>query len=416
MELDLLYGFIGDHESGTSPQLLSNLHDRRKLTPEQIAEDPALEDGDSNGLNDEAAYPTQRGVVITKIEDIFESIADCILDEGKELVIPLKTRPRNITVANKDDPTKINSSASAESRKITFPSKSPREAWKFTALLRILELSHEALVTGTVTTKRDMYYRDPELFVRQAAVDRYIDDIAYTFGVGRDALNVVAAAKGLVAGAFSIERKDGSKIYHCTEPEGILIPPSIKDIANVRLAYVNWILVIEKEATFRTLATNQYWKDSVAGKGILITAKGYPDIQTRQFLHLLSYQHPTIPIFALVDFDPDGISIMSTYKHGSMSLAHETNVAVPSIRWLGVRSCDFLNTETEIQGLLNLTARDRRVAVKMLAKCVDEEERDVEWKREFRVMLMLNVKAEIQILGNGDMLGEWLDKKLLHAI
>jgi meiotic recombination protein SPO11 len=107
---------------------------------------------------------------------------------------------------------------------------------------------------------------------------------------------------------------------------------------------------------------------------------------------------------------------MSTYKHGSMSLAHETNVAVPSIRWLGVRSCDFLNTETEIQGLLNLTARDRRVAVKMLAKCVDEEERDVEWKREFRVMLMLNVKAEIQILGNGDMLGEWLDKKLLHAI
>jgi meiotic recombination protein SPO11 len=131
MDLDLLYGFIGDHESGTSPQLLSNLHDRRKLTPEQIAEDPALEDGDSNGLNDEAAYPTQRGVVITKIEDIFESIADCILDEGKELVIPLKTRPRNITVANKDDPTKINSSASAESRKITFPSKSPREAWKF---------------------------------------------------------------------------------------------------------------------------------------------------------------------------------------------------------------------------------------------------------------------------------------------
>ncbi|KAN0099842.1 DNA topoisomerase IV, alpha subunit [Hyaloscypha variabilis] len=415
MDLDLIYGFIAGHESGTSPQLLSNLHDREKLTPEQIAEDPALEDGDSNELNDWTPDPNQRVLVITKIEDIFESIADCILDEGKELVIPLKSRPRNKIVANKDDPTKINSSTSADSRKITFPSKSPREAWKFTALLRILELSHEALVTGTVTTKRDMYYRDPELFMRQAVVDRYVDDIAYTFGVGRDALNVLAAAKGLVAGAFSIEKKDGSKFDHCTEPEGILIP-SIKDIANVRLAYVNWILVIEKEATFRTLATNQYWKDSVAGKGILITAKGYPDIQTRQFLHLLSYQHPTIPVFALVDFDPDGISIMSTYKHGSMSLAHETNVAVPSIRWLGVRSCDFLNTETEIQGLLNLTARDRRVAVKMLAKCVDEEERDVEWKREFRVMLMLNVKAEIQILGNGDMLGEWLDKKLLHAI
>lgn len=34
---------------------------------------------------------------------------------------------------------------------------------------------------------------------------------------------------------------------------------------------VQWILVIEKEATFSTLAKNQYWKDSVAGKGILLT-------------------------------------------------------------------------------------------------------------------------------------------------
>jgi meiotic recombination protein SPO11 len=184
-------------------------------------------------------------------------------------------------------------------------------------------------------------------------------------------------------------------------------------------------------ATFRTLATNQYWKDSLAGKGVLITvwssssfaaksdllqAKGYPDIQTRQFIHLFSRQHPTIPIFALVDFDPDGIAIMSTYKHGSMSLAHETNLTVPSIRWLGIRSCDFLDNHNDIQGLLNLTARDRRIAMKMLGKNIAEEDRDEEWRRELQVMLMMNVKAEIQILGGGDLLGEWLDKKLLEAV
>jgi DNA topoisomerase VI subunit A len=49
-----------------------------------------------------------------------------------------------------------------------------------------------ALVTSPMLTyTRDMYYRDPELFMRQAVVDRYVDDLAYTFGVGRDALNVV---------------------------------------------------------------------------------------------------------------------------------------------------------------------------------------------------------------------------------
>jgi meiotic recombination protein SPO11 len=128
MDFDLISGFISDHEVQTSPSLLSNSQDRRRLTPEQIAEDPALEDIE---LNDEIPNPTQRGVAITKIEDIFESIADCILDEGKELVIPLKSRPRNKTVANTDDSTKVNTATSIDPRKITFPSKSPKEAWKF---------------------------------------------------------------------------------------------------------------------------------------------------------------------------------------------------------------------------------------------------------------------------------------------
>lgn len=36
-----------------------------------------------------------------------------------------------------------------------------------------------------------MYYKDPELFMKQTVVDRYVDDLAFTLGVPRDALNVV---------------------------------------------------------------------------------------------------------------------------------------------------------------------------------------------------------------------------------
>jgi hypothetical protein len=39
---------------------------------------------------------------------------------------------------------------------------------------------------------RDIYYRDPELFMKQAVVDRYVGDLAYTLGVERDALNVAS--------------------------------------------------------------------------------------------------------------------------------------------------------------------------------------------------------------------------------
>ena len=38
---------------------------------------------------------------------------------------------------------------------------------------------------------RNIYYKDPALFKDQSTVDRYVDILAYTFGVPRAALNVV---------------------------------------------------------------------------------------------------------------------------------------------------------------------------------------------------------------------------------
>jgi meiotic recombination protein SPO11 len=125
-----------------------------------------------------------------------------------------------------------------------------------------------------------------------------------------------------------------------------------------------------------------------------------------------------VPIFALVDFDPDGLGIMSTYKHGSIALAHEAlNLAVPIIKWLGIRSSDFIADDENAQGMLKLSARDRRIARRMLEKNLFEEEgNEREWRRQLQVMLMLNVKAEIQILGNGEKLSQWLDEHLVDHV
>lgn len=38
---------------------------------------------------------------------------------------------------------------------------------------------------------RDLYYRNPTLFKNQDYVDQLVDDVAFTFGVGRDDLNIV---------------------------------------------------------------------------------------------------------------------------------------------------------------------------------------------------------------------------------
>jgi meiotic recombination protein SPO11 len=50
------------------------------------------------------------------------------------------------------------------------------------------------LFTCSHSSSRDMYYRDPELFLKQSVVDRYVDDIAFNLGVKREALNVVSSS------------------------------------------------------------------------------------------------------------------------------------------------------------------------------------------------------------------------------
>ncbi|KAF7940533.1 uncharacterized protein EAE98_000660 [Botrytis deweyae] len=392
-----------DEQKSASSQHGKHSNDTNPLTP------PLSTPEKIEGLNPRnTSTPSyQTGSAICKIEEICEAMTDCIIGRRKQFSIHLKSRSlgtKNVIPGSKEV---------FGSRVVQFPSSSPREAWKFVALLRILELSHEALVTGNIISKRDMYYRDPELFTKQAIVDRFLDDIACTLGLKRDALNVMAAAKGLVTGWFIMRRKNQSIMDYSSAADSQLVP-WVNEIEEMDLSQVKWILVIEKEATFRTLAEKRYWEYCNAGRGILLTAKGYPDIQSRQFLHYLAKHYPIIPIYALVDFDPDGLGIMSTYKHGSVALAHENeNLSVPSMRWLGLKSKDMMQGGKENEGLLKLSERDRRLAVKMLQRDVCQPGGDEdEWRREIQVMLMLNKKAEIQIIGNGNALENWLNESL----
>ncbi|KAL2040644.1 hypothetical protein N7G274_006623 [Stereocaulon virgatum] len=305
--------------------------------------------------------------VITKIEKIFENIADSLLRQ-EELSIPLRYKKLQPMT-----PHEATAELSSELTNVSFPAKTPREARSFTVLIRILGLMHEALCDDVMVSKRNIYYKDPALFKTQAVVDRYVDILAYTFGVQRSALNVTAAAKGLVAGELTLTNVNGTTVRRGGESPHLI--DDVSEVQKVDLAGVNWVIIIEKESTFRTLASSLLHQNSRAGKGIILTAKGYPDISTRAFLRLLSttptlpLQLPPPPIYALTDFDPDGIAIMSNYKHGSYTLSHENeHLNVPGIRWLGIKSRDIVNEAkgTEARGSLKLSGRDRKKAVKML--------------------------------------------------
>ncbi len=112
---------------------------------------------------------------------------------------------------------------------------------------------------------------------------------------------------------------------------------------------------------------------------------------------------------------------MSTYKYGSVKLSHENaRLNVPSVQWLGIQSRDVIprNGEDEYSGLLRLSARDRKKAADMLEKSevLQEGGKEDEWRRELQVMLMSNVKAEMEILAEREGgLKDWVEERLLDS-
>ncbi|KAI6837816.1 DNA topoisomerase IV, alpha subunit [Hortaea werneckii] len=333
--------------------------------------------------------------VIQCIEQLFQQIRDALHHEGDDIGLTLKVRTSTDDI-----------SRNAKTRRLSFPGRTAEEAWRFAVVVRVLELIHEALRTGITISKRDIYYRDVALFGKQAIVDRYVDDLAFTFIVPRSALNVAAAAKGLLVGKINFCRRDGSSVDCGADRDGMLIP-DLKHILSVDMKAVEQIIVVEKEASFRSLAGLSCW-ERILNTTVLITGKGYPDIATRAMLRFLSTPSPyngfSSPlVFGLADYDPDGIAILDVYKHGSAAMRHENpGLKVEKLGRLGLNSGHIITSWDKAhadQGLLTLTARDRTKACKMLERrSQDGGAKKDTTRRELQIMLMLNIKAELQLL------------------
>lgn len=106
---------------------------------------------------------------------------------------------------------------------------------------------------------------------------------------------------------------------------------------------------------------------------------------------------------------------MQIYRQGSHSLPNERELNVPEMQWLGVRVDDILADVQDDDSVLKLSARDKRKAVAMLDWSSSEttDKVDEQCKMELQKMLMLNIKAEIQILEDRPWAIErWLDRKM----
>ncbi|XP_058211302.1 meiotic recombination protein SPO11-1 isoform X2 [Rhododendron vialii] len=266
-------------------------------------------------------------------------------------------------------------------------------ARRLDVLLRVLLAVQQLLQGNRHGSKRDIYYMHPSVFQEQSVVDRAINDICILLHCSRHNLNVVSVGTGLVMGWLRFieagRKFDCISSLNTAQPVPVHVE-EVKDIVSV----AHYILVVEKESVFQRLANDQFCNKN---RCIVITGRGYPDVPTRRFLRLLM-EKLSLPAYCLVDCDPYGFDILTTYRFGSMQMAYDAKyLRMPEIHWLGVFPSDSEKYGLPQQCLLPLTAEDKSRIEAMLLRCYLQREVPY-WRSEMELLLQRGVKFEIEAL------------------
>lgn len=187
-----------------------------------------------------------------------------------------------------------------EPRMTTVRYESPQSTKKFTIMMRVMSLMYTLVQTDKFSTKRDLFYQDPIFFGNQSAVDEAVDNISCMLQIPRWHLHVLGTSKGLIAGDLSFQDADGNFVSCKSTKNGVMVPSQVMGIRYLQTD-ARFVLIIEKDATFQKLLDDDF--HLIFEQCILVTAKGFPDMNTRLLLKLL-WDKFHVPMMALVDADP----------------------------------------------------------------------------------------------------------------
>ncbi|KAG9508520.1 Meiotic recombination protein SPO11, partial [Fragariocoptes setiger] len=210
-------------------------------------------------------------------------------------------------------------------------------------------------------------------------LNEMLDDLCCHIGCTKLNINILPMVKGIVHGDLRFELDSGVSI------------PNVKSAITKIESDAKFILVVEKDAVLQQLIDLKLTQKYSA---ILITGKGYPDSSTRAFLQHL-WLKLNIPSLVLTDADPYGIEIACVYKFGSIGMAYESqNLAMPSLRWLGLLPTDLKNLNIPENECQRLTGGD----IKKLKKLSGRPYMAIhkQWLDQVKFILEFGKKAQIE--------------------
>ena len=200
----------------------------------------------------------------------------------------------------------------------------------------------------------------------------------------------------MVIGPLIFTREDGEEIpCRLLGPEGAFIQPEFSKIRVAPGAEVKFILVVQGDSVFDNFnhaRGGQFRKDF---RCVLVTGgDGQPGVTTRAFLRKLK-DCLSVPMYALVNPDPEGISIFCTYMFGSSEGPFDNvGLTVPDIKWIGVHLGDAL--PLDIENGLPLTKEDVSILEGLCAKKYVMGDELLRTNRHF--MMYRGLKSKIEAL------------------
>ncbi|XP_077301054.1 meiotic W68 [Arctopsyche grandis] len=357
-----------------------------------------------NSLNERSSINNTDGkqVLLDKIEKIIEGVISDIANDQSPKFILRNQRLWNNCIFKE----RVTLKPAVDSKMLIISFEYKKSTSKFCLILHLLSTIHQMIIKNVTCTRRELYYQNVAKVKNQRSIDVAVSEICCLLDTPQWELGILTTSKGLISGPLEIITHEGHKI-NCLNSGGVLIPQDIIGIKSVK-SNAKFILVIEKDAIFQKLL-DEGALDRLK-PFIMITGKGYPDINTRLMLKLL-VDSLKIPPLALVDGDPYGIEIMCTYRFGSLATAHlASKLAVPSLRWLGIHPSDIAKLSSPS---LPLSSKD-------VSKCKDLMDRPYclpgsALASQIQILLDQNQKAEIE--GIGTMSQAYLtDRYIPHKI
>ncbi|AEE34178.1 unnamed protein product [Arabidopsis thaliana] len=289
-----------------------------------------------------------------------------------------------------------------------------KTAKAFVRVWKVMEICFQILLQEKRVTQRELFYKllcdSPDYFSSQIEVNRSVQDVVALLRCSRYSLGIMASSRGLVAGRLFLQ-EPGKEAVDCSAcgSSGFAITGDLNLLDNtIMRTDARYIIIVEKHAIFHRLVEDRVFNHIPC---VFITAKGYPDIATRFFLHRMSTTFPDLPILVLVDWNPAGLAILCTFKFGSIGMGLEAYRYACNVKWIGLRG-DDLNLIPE-ESLVPLKPKDSQIAKSLLSSKILQEN----YIEELSLMVQTGKRAEIEALycHGYNYLGKYIATKIVQG-